>query len=116
MKRKYCYVYLTCAKGDEESLARTLLEKHLVACAKFTPVNSMYWWHSKVEQDNEMLITFETADDLFTEIEAEVTKVHRYDTFVLTCVAIDHINDEAAEWLEENIKEASWTKKQDSEA
>lgn len=105
MKRKYCYIYLTCAKGDEGSIAQALLEKRLAACAKFTPVSSMYWWQGALERDNEMLIVLETAEDLFNEIESEVAKLHSYDTFVLTCVDMNRVNDEAAKWMEENIKE-----------
>jgi len=105
MKREFCYFYITCETGEESKIAQHLLEKHLVACAKFVPVSSAYWWDGKIEHANESLIIFESAADLFSEIEAEVKTIHSYDTFVLTQVSMTAINDDAAQWLNESLKE-----------
>jgi periplasmic divalent cation tolerance protein len=105
MKRKFCYLYLTCETGQEEKIAQRLLEKHLVACAKFVPITSAYWWNGAIDHANESLIVLESAADLFSEIEAEVKTIHSYDTFVLTQVTMATINDEAEQWLNENLKE-----------
>jgi periplasmic divalent cation tolerance protein len=104
MDRKYCYFYLTCETGEESRIARPLLEKHLVACAKYLPVSSEYWWHGKIEHAAETMIIFESATDLFNDVEAEVRKNHSYDTFVLTQVPMTALNSDAAKWLEENLK------------
>lgn len=104
MKRKFCYLYLTCESGEEQKLAQVLLEKHLVACAKFVPIQAMYWWQGDIARGDETLIIFESAEDLYAEVEAEVAKIHSYETFVLTQVAMTEINVKAAAWLEESLK------------
>ncbi len=106
MERNYCYLYLTCENGEEETIAQHLLEKHLVACAKFVPITSAYWWNGAIDHAKESLIIFESAADLFSDVEAEVKTIHSYDTFVLTQVSMAAINEDAAKWLNENLKEA----------
>ena len=106
MKRKFCYFYLSCETGEESVIADHLLERHLAACAKFVPIASSYWWNGEIERANETMIVFESAEDLFEEAEAEVKKIHSYDTFVLTQVTMTNVNEAAAKWLNNNLKEA----------
>jgi len=106
MKRNYCYVLLTCEESQKETIAQTLLKLHLIACAKFMPVNSMYWWQGDISNENEVAILMETVEDLFDEIEAEVAKVHNYETFVLTCVPMSRISKDAAKWINDNVEVA----------
>lgn len=110
MKRKFCYFYLTCDPSEAEVIAQSLLEKRLIACAKFTPIRSTYWWQLSIEHTDETLIIMESAEDLFSEVKRELATLHSYETFVLTAVEITHINVKAAKWLEENLKEAIWKK------
>lgn len=104
MKRCYCYLYLTCGKGDEERIAKKLLEKRLVACAKFLPVEAMFWWQGKIDRAKETLMVFESAEDLFGEIEHELESLHPYETFVLTQVRMTNVSSKAAKWLELNLR------------
>lgn len=105
MKRNYCYFYLTCHESEKEAIAKALLEKKLVACAKFVPVESMYWWKGNIASDTETLVIFESAEDLFSAVEAEVSKIHSYETFVLSQTPITRINTRAITWLNEHLQE-----------
>jgi periplasmic divalent cation tolerance protein len=108
MKRKLCYFHLTCQPGNEQEIAQALLERRLIACAKFSPVHSVYRWNGSVEEDNEIYITLESASDLYDEVKQLVAETIRdYDTFVLTEVAIANMNDKARKWLNESLKEAA---------
>lgn len=103
-KRDYCYLYLTCEDAAEASrIATTLLDQRLVACAKQVPVQAAYWWESKVTHAKEVLLTMESALDLFDRVEAEVAKLHSYDTFVLEAVPIAAVSTKAKAWMEENL-------------
>jgi len=42
--------------------------------------------------------------DLFDKIEAEVTKLHSYETFVLEAVPVSRISKSAQEWLNRELK------------
>ena len=102
--RKLCYLTLTCDDSEKEVIANALLEKHLIVCAKFLPVNAMYWWQGSIANENEVMLFMESADDLFEEIERELKKIHSYDTFVLTKIAINNINEDARKWMEGELK------------
>jgi periplasmic divalent cation tolerance protein len=102
--KKSCYLILTCQRGEEKTIASHLLEKKLIVCAKFIPVESMYWWQGEITSDNEILILMETYEDLFTKIEEQVATLHSYDTFVLQQISVNRINDKARRWMQDNLK------------
>lgn len=103
MNRKFCYALLTCDESEKEAIAKALLEKHLIVCAKFVPVGAMYWWQGSIENANEIAILMETSEDMFDEIEAELTKIHSYNTFVLTAIPMVRISNDAEKWMNENL-------------
>lgn len=106
MERELCYFHLTCQPGNEQGIAQALLDRRLIACAKFSPVHSVYRWNGSIEEDNEIYITLESASDLYNEVKQVVAEtIHGYDTFVLTEVAIANMNDEARKWLEDSLRE-----------
>lgn len=95
-----CYVNLVCANHQEaQMIARHLLEKRLIACAKRLEVASTYRWQGDIVDDKEVLLIMETTPDHFRNIESVVAKLHSYDTFVLTRTPIDIANGAAEEWL-----------------
>lgn len=104
MNRKPCYLWLSAPKDEKDKIAKTLLEKKLIACAKFIPVESAYWWQGKIEQDNEVVIVMESFEDLYEQIELEVSKIHSYETFVLQMVSVTKINNDALKWMKSVIK------------
>lgn len=103
MQSEFSYMYLTCDDGQKEKLARTLLEKRLIACAKFLPVDAMYWWEGKIELANEALIVMEAPTANFAAIEAEIAKIHTYDTFVLTQIPMTNVNNDAKNWIRKEL-------------
>ena len=107
MTKKYCQLWLTCT--DEKEAAKitdTLLAAQLVACVHQLPVNSSFCWQSKIKKSDEVLLVMESRQDLFTEVEHEVSKLHSYDTFVLKSVPIDDISKKAEGWLKKELKNA----------
>lgn len=99
----FSQVWLTCADQDEASkIAQVLLDKRLIACAKYLPVNSDFRFEGKLENGSEILIVMESREQLFDQIEAEVEKLHSYDTFVLQAIPLAKISQKAATWLQES--------------
>ena len=65
-------VLLCTAPPDQaESVARALLERHLVACVNIVPgARSLYWWQGKLEDERESLLILKTtADRLVGKVE-----------------------------------------------
>lgn len=101
----YVELLLTCADQQEaEAIADALLEKKLVACAKFLPITSKFQWHDKIETNDEVLVMMDSRADDFMEVEAVVADLHSYATFVLKAVPVNQISDRAAEWLQDSLE------------
>ncbi len=103
----FCQLWLSCKDAQEaDKITNTLLVKHLIACAKQISVPSTYWWKGKLEQAEEVILLMESRMDLFNFIEAEVAKLHSYDTFVLEAIPISRISKKATTWLKSELKNA----------
>lgn len=104
MTNNYCQLWLTCAdKTEADSIAAALLDKRLIACAKQVPVSSDFIWQGKVDHNDEILLVMDSREDLFEQIEAEITKLHSYDTFVLQAVPVNRVSAGAKAWLDESM-------------
>ena len=55
-------VYITMPSEEKaKEIVRTLLEKHLIACATMMPCKSMYWWEGKIQDDQELIVFAKTT-------------------------------------------------------
>lgn len=100
----YCQLWLTCAnKTEADKIAKALLAKYLVACAKQLPVSSDFLWQGKIDHNDEILLVMDSHEDLFDKIEAEVAKLHSYETFVLQAIPVSKVSTAAAKWLEDSL-------------
>lgn len=98
-------LFLTCANADEgKTISKALLESKLVACVRQSSINSSYWWDNKIQNDDEVLLMIESAEEKFDEIEAVVTKLHSYDEYVLTAVQVLRTTPGVDKWLKDVIK------------
>ncbi len=68
------------------------------------PIKAEYWWQGKIEQADEVLLVMESREDLFEQIEAEVAKLHSYDTFVLEMIPVIKVSAQAKKWMEKELK------------
>lgn len=102
---KMVILFLTCVNNSEaEKISQSLLEKHLIVCAKKTPVSSAFFWKGKTEKADEILLVMESEEGKFEEIEKEVRKLHSYETFVLSAVPVIKISKGVDSWLKEGLK------------
>ena len=98
---KYIQVWLSCVdKVEADKIAKVLLEKRLIACAKQILVSSDFRWKGKIEHGEEVLLILDSREDLFADIESEVSKLHSYETFVLQSLPLSNISKDALKWLE----------------
>ena len=96
---------LTCeSRNEADNIARVLLEKRLIACAKFAPVECIYWWEGKIDSGLEVLLVMDSREDLFDAAEAEVAKLHGYNTFVLQAFPATRVSKKAVAWLDKELR------------
>ena len=71
------------------SLARSLVEDHLCACATIgAPVESMYHWQGAIETAHEVPLTLKTRGDRFDDVAAAIRSRHPYELPEILAVPI----------------------------
>lgn len=105
-KPDFVEVVLTCGSWQEaHKIAEELLHQRLVTCVEFLEVQSKYHWHGAMEEAKEIKLIMETVAHHFSTIEAEVAKLHSYETFVLQQIPITNLSAKAQTWLTDTIKQ-----------
>lgn len=89
-------------------IARSLLEKRLVACANVIPlVHSLYHWKGKVADEKECLMILKSSRDLFPTLRAEVEKLHSYSVPEVIALPIIDGAPNYLNWIAESVGEKS---------
>lgn len=97
-------LFLTCANQTEaEAIVNDLLERRLIACARQLPVASRFWWQGALERVDEVLVMMESVEAKFDQIEQAVRRLHSYETFVLTAVAVSKTTTGVSRWLQQSL-------------
>lgn len=97
---------LTCGSWQEaQRIVDHLLEQRLIACAEFIPMKSKFWWKGARDEADEIKLIMESAEHYFEKVEAEVAKLHSYETFVLKSVPITKLSRTAVPWLRDLLEQ-----------
>lgn len=95
---------LTCGNKEEaDKIVKSLLEKKLIVCAKSFPVSSTFYWKNDIDFAEEVFVMMDSSENLFKKVEAEVRKLHSYDTFNLVSVPVTKTSDGVMEWIKEGL-------------
>ena len=95
---------LTCGSWQEaQRIVDRLLAKKLIACAEFIPVKARFSWHHQFEEADEIKLIMLSLNDYFVKIEAEVEKLHSYETFVLKALPVTQLSLQAEAWLQQEL-------------
>jgi periplasmic divalent cation tolerance protein len=84
---------------DARLLARTLVERKLVACAQIVPIQSYYEWQGKVEDDSEYLVLLKSRHEAYAELEAAIQAIHSYDVPEILALPIIAGHQPYLDWL-----------------
>lgn len=105
MNSDYLIVVTTTDNADDASkLAKALVEKRLVACAQVEgPVTSTYWWQGVVEHGEEWKCSLKTSAARYSELEAELTRLHPYDTPEIIATPITAGSRDYLAWMDEEL-------------
>ena len=102
----FAELVLTCGSWQEaQRIADSLLEKHLVACVEFIEIKSKSWWRNRIEETDEIKLVMQSVAENFEKVEAEVAKLHSYDTFVLQQIPLADLSTRAQTWLTKETKQ-----------
>ena len=97
-------VYIICRDEKEAvKISRYLLEKRLIACSNIHPIQSMYWWKGKLQDEKEAVILAKTLDKNYNKIKKEVEKIHSYDVPCILKLNVE-ANEGYDEWVRKEVK------------
>jgi periplasmic divalent cation tolerance protein len=98
-------VYAVFSDADEaERIGRTVVEERLAACVNLLgPVRSIYRWHDKVEEANEVAAIFKTTGASADALIARIAGLHSYDVPCIAMWPVDKILGSYAGWIEESV-------------
>jgi len=79
--RSICLVLTSEASPEgAQALARSLLERQLVACVSLLPVRSLYLWQGKMESAQEVKLLLKTRPHQLEELHRVLLELHSYQT------------------------------------
>ncbi|MFC1741527.1 divalent-cation tolerance protein CutA [Nanoarchaeota archaeon] len=97
-------LYITCRDAEEaKDISKKLLDKKLVACGNMLPMNSMYEWEGKLNEDSEVILLLKTTKEKAEEAEAEIKGMHSYNIPCILKLDTD-ANPEYLDWVKEQTK------------
>lgn len=94
-------VYITApSTAEAEKLARTLMERRLIACANiWDGALSIYRWEGEVQAEAEAVMVCKTRMALAQDVIEAVTELHPYDVPCVTVMEIADAQPEYAAWV-----------------
>jgi len=100
-----CIAVVTTVDNIDEarSIARTLVERGLAACAQISEIESFYTWHGAVQNEKEYRIVLKTTDERYPAIEAAIKEMHSYELPQICAFAFEHVYQPYAEWIESMV-------------
>ena len=94
-------------RRESKKIAHHLVKRKLAACVNISrPVESVYRWKGKIAEDKEFLLIIKSSGALFSEIKAEISKIHSYQTPEIICLPISAGSDAYLQWLSKSLKAA----------
>jgi len=104
-KMGYSLVYTT-AKDKEQArkLGRILIKEKLVACINFFPINAMYPWKGKIEEENEVGMLLKTRGKLVNKVIKRIKELHSYDVPCIISLPVMKGNKDFFKWIKQETK------------
>lgn len=94
-------VMTTVGTADQaRTLARTMVERRLAACAQITAIESFYRWKGAVENEPEWRVLFKTRAGGYAALEAAIRAMHPYELPAIHAVATLQAYAAYAEWVD----------------
>lgn len=92
-------LYVTHKNQEEaDKVVDYLLEKRLIVCANFFPVNSVYKWEGKIEHQTEVVSFIKTRKENFEIVRDEILKIHSYEIPCILKIEAE-VNESYRNWI-----------------
>lgn len=98
-------VLTTFEAGTAAAIVRTLVEERLVACANIlSPMNSIYRWQGKIEEDMEEQVMLKTTTDRVAALAARLQALHPYKLPELLVINVNAGSEAYLRWIQDETR------------
>lgn len=95
----FIIIYITHKNLEEaRKVASHLLQKKLVACANFFPIENSYWWKDKIGNSDEIVSIVKTKTENWEKVKSEVKKIHPYEVPCIMKLNVE-ANEDYESWI-----------------
>ena len=99
---KLIAIYTTVGSlAEAREIARTLVERKLIACAQISEIESFYPWKGAMQNDREFRLLLKTTAGRYKTVESAIRALHTYELPAIHAVALEHVYGPYASWVEE---------------
>lgn len=101
---KFITIYITHSNIREaKRVAEHLLEKRMIACVNYFPIESAYWWKGKVVSAKEVVSLVKTKKENWVKVKKAIEAMHPYETPCLMKLETES-NLSYAKWIKRETK------------
>jgi periplasmic divalent cation tolerance protein len=99
-------IFITTGTDEEaRQVGKALLKDRYAACVNIVPnVDSLFWWHDKLDKAQESLLMVKSKASLLHEIVRVVKEVHSYEIPEIIALPIIGGNPDYLEWINKEVK------------
>ncbi len=94
----------TATRDIAEAIANALLEARLAACVQMLSTDSRYVWQGETVAELEVLLLIKTRADLYAAVEAEILRIHPYETPEIIATPITFGHGPYLAWIDETTR------------
>jgi periplasmic divalent cation tolerance protein len=101
---KFIIIYATHKNLEEaKKIGNLLLNKKMIACANYFPIESFYWWKGKIENAKEIVSLLKTRKENWSKVKKEIEKIHPYETPCIIKIEVES-NEDYSNWIRKETK------------
>jgi periplasmic divalent cation tolerance protein len=97
-------VYVTCKDvAQAKAISLHLMNKKLCACTNIFPdMQPMFFWPPKsgtIDESKDVALIIKTLESKYAQVEAEIQKIHSFDTPCILAIPVAHVGKKYYDWL-----------------
>jgi periplasmic divalent cation tolerance protein len=88
------------SKPEAIRITADLLNDHLIACANFFPMESMYWWEWRLNKTEEIMTIYKTRSENYEAVKSKIESLHKYEVPCIIKLATVEANMGYEQWVQ----------------
>jgi periplasmic divalent cation tolerance protein len=88
------------SKPEANRITADLLNQHLIACANYFPIESVYWWEGALTRTEEILTIYKTRTGNYEKVEKYIQSNHKYKIPCIMKIAEVEANLSYEDWIQ----------------